>query len=279
MILDGHIHITDTKIESQGLMENFKKSGVDGGILLSIPPEDYFKDFGTYNGVNLSNETRLQNLMKWAQASPQLYPFYWIDPLEEDALEQVQLAQKYGVDGFKVICNRFYPWDPRALEVFRSIAEINKPILFHSGILWDATASSRYNHPAEFEALLQVRGIRFALAHVSWPWHDECIAVYGKIRNACYTNPKLGIEMFIDITPGTPRIYREEVLNKLFNVGYNVKNNIIFGTDCEANSYNVKVSKNYIDLDEQIFGKLSISKGTKDNVFAKNLLRFVGRDI
>ncbi len=279
MIYDGHIHITDDKVESCKLMKNLKKVGIDGGILLSIPPENYIIHFPLYNKISYTNFKRLENLMEWVKDYPDLYPFYWIDPMEEDALDQVKLAKEYGVDGFKVICNRFYPGDPRALEVFRSISQLDKPILFHSGILWDGTASSKYNRPAEFEALLEVKGLRFALAHVAWPWHDECIAVYGKIRNICSVNSSFGIEMFLDLTPGTPRVYREELFTKLFKAGYNVKNNIFFGTDCEANSYNIKVSKEHIDTDEQIMDSLSIGKEIKENVFSENLKRFVGKNI
>lgn len=277
MIFDGHIHITDDKVESSKLMGNLKKVGVGGGILLSIPPENYINHLPQYKKNSFTNLKRLENLMEWVKDYPDLYPFYWIDPMEEDALNQVKLAKEYGVDGFKVICNRFYPGDPKALEVFNSIAKSNKPILFHSGILWDGTASSKYNRPAEFEALLGIEGLRFALAHVSWPWHDECIAVYGKILNICRINPSLGMEMFLDLTPGTPRIYREELFTKLFNTGYDVRNNIFFGTDCEANCYNIKVAKEYIGTDEKIINSLSISKEIKEKVFSENLKRFLGK--
>ena len=77
-------------------------------------------------------------------------------------------------------------------------------------------------------------GLRFALAHVSWPWVDECLAVYGKFLNALTRRRELSVEMFIDTTPGTPRIYRQEVLTKLMTIGYDVEHNILFGTDCVA---------------------------------------------
>lgn len=75
--------------------------------------------------------------------------------------------------------------------------------------------SSQYNRPSEFEPLLEINGLKFSLAHISWPWCDELIAVYGKFLNAYAGNPDHSVEMFIDITPGTPPIYRQEVLTKL----------------------------------------------------------------
>ena len=47
----------------------------------------------------------------------------------------------------------------------------------------------------------------------------------------------LSVEMFIDTTLGTPVIYRNEVLTKLLTVGYDVLDNIIFGTNCNTSEY------------------------------------------
>ena len=71
--------------------------------------------------------------------------------------------------------------------------------------------------------------MRFSLAHISWPWCDELIAAYGKILNASASRADYRGEMFVDITPGTPTIYRREALTKLFTVGYDIQDNVIFG--------------------------------------------------
>jgi len=144
--------------------------------------------------------------------------------------------------------------------------------LFHSGILWNGEPSSKYNRPAEFEPLFHIEGLKFALAHVSWPWCDECIAVYGKFLNS----PNATAEMFIDITPGTPAVYREETLRKLFLVGYNVSSNIIFGTDNLANDYNSDWALEWIERDNQIYRNLAIGEETINNIYAANLMRFLG---
>ncbi len=268
-MLDGHIHIFNKKIDSDGLTEKFSEAGVDGGIILSLPPESL--NFGYFE-----QKERLDNLFKWKEAGSNLYPFYWINPIENNALDQVKLAEEYGVNGFKIICNTFYPNDTKALKVFQAIARINKPILFHSGILWDGAVSSQYNRPAGFEALIQIDGLKFSLAHASWPWIDECIALYGKFQNAYSRHPDFSVEMFIDITPGTPLIYREELLTKLFKVGYDVQNNIIFGSDCSLDNYNSKWTKDWVKSDNEIYDKLSIDTVIKEKVFSENLKRFLG---
>jgi predicted TIM-barrel fold metal-dependent hydrolase len=271
MILDGHIHIRPGEVEKEEFLSKLHETGISGGTLISISPDLFRK-----GGENISAEKRLDNLFEWAGSGGNLYPFFWINPMESDALDQVKLANSYGVKGFKVIHSGYYPGDDRPLEVYRAIARSGKPMLFHSGILWDGMASAKFNRPGEFEALLEVEGLRFALAHVSWPWFDECIAVYGKFLNAYHLRKELSVEMFIDITPGTPPIYREEVLTKLFTVGYDVENNIIFGVDSNTNNYNSSWAGEWIRRDNRIYDKLGLSKEVREKVYYRNLQRFVG---
>lgn len=271
MILDGHIHITPGEVQKERFINQLDAAGIQGGILISLSPNSF-----NFNDRVYSTEERIDNLFSWKGDNPNLYPFFWVDPTEEDAVKQVQIAAKRGASGFKVICNHFHPGSSEALKVYAEIAKLGKPLLFHSGILWDGLVSSKYNRPGEFEALLDIEGLRFSLAHVSWPWHDECIAVYGKFLNAYVTRPNMSVEMFIDITPGTPPIYREEVLTKLFTVGYDVENNVVFGTDCSTGDYNSNWAREWIDRDNKIYSKLSISAEIQNKVYSKNLERFLG---
>jgi predicted TIM-barrel fold metal-dependent hydrolase len=272
MILDGHIHIGIGDPDPADLVARMAASGVDGGLLISPAPASFAGAMKT-----ASPAERLDSVFAWASGSDLLYPVYWIDPTESDAPQQVDLALSRGVVGFKVICDHFYPGDSRALHTFRAIAEAGKPMLFHSGILWDGKPSSNYSRPANFEALLQVRGLRFALAHISWPWIDECLAVYGKLR-AARTREGADIEMFIDTTPGTPPIYRKEALTKLHTVGYDVAHNVFFGSDAHANAYNGDYAKQWIGRDRAILTDIGVEAAAMDELFAGNLKRFLGVD-
>jgi predicted TIM-barrel fold metal-dependent hydrolase len=244
---------------------------VDGGLVISLPP-------AAFPGVAHSAPCadRLDDLFFWTEAGENLYPVYWVDPLEDDALEQIEKAIERGIMGFKVICDRFYPADERAIEAFKYIAQQEKPILFHSGILWDGKPSSTYNRPLSFEALLEVDRLKFSLAHVAWPWCDELIAVYGKFLNAFSSRPDLSVEMFIDISPGTPAIYRQEVLTKLFTVGYDVQHNIIFGSDSEVNDYNIAWTRQWIDRDDSIYQQIGLKRNVLQGIYRENLRRFLG---
>lgn len=271
MILDGHIHIHKGPVQQERLLAQMREAGVDGGALLSLAPATF-----PFLGQPLTARERLDNVMEWVRGAETLFPVFWIDPLEPDALDQVALAHKRGVKAFKVICNRFFPGNPRALEVFSAIAQVDRPIFFHSGILWDGADSSRYNHPTEFEALLAIDGLKFSLAHVSWPWCDEHIAVFGKLRQAHKARPDLALEMFVDTTPGTPVIYRQEVLTKLFTVGYQVEDHVFFGTDNNTGDYNANWAREWIERDNGIYKQLGLRPEVVAKITSGNLARFLG---
>ena len=277
MIIDGHVHVdslrnSGNQAEPKKLMNALNQCGLAGAVILSQHPTLH-----EMNGVCTSAADRLNNLTSWTQDQETLYPFFFINPLDEDAPEQVKNALKAGVDGFKVICNTHYPGDSRAMKIYQLIADAHKPILFHSGILWDGRVSAHFNRPAEFECLLDIKGLRFILAHVSWPWVDECIAVYGKFANTHAHRADFDVEMFIDITPGTPAIYREEVLTKLMRVDYDLSDHVIFGTDSHAYDYNTRWTSEWIDRDTEIYKRLGISKDIQDRLFGLNLLRCLGK--
>ena len=273
LVLDGHIHLTDGAPQPAALLAEMAAAGVDGGLLISQRPASFLR---TGAPQALTPAGRLQHVLDWCPKGSHLYPFFWIDPLEPDAIEQVARAAEAGIAGFKVICNRFPPGHPTALATFRAIAAAGRPMLFHSGILWDGRPSSEFCRPAGFEALLDVPGLRFALAHIGWPWCDELIAVYGKLLNATGDGRAAPVEMFVDITPGTPPIYRRRALTDLFTVGYDVADNVMFGSDCHAPGYNAPWAAEWLRRDAEILTSLGVGQVVLDKVRGGNLLGFLG---
>ncbi len=83
--------------------------------------------------------------------------------------------------------------------------------------------------------------------------------------------------MFFDLTPGTPEIYREELLYKLFFVGYDVPNNILYGTDCRTSGYQYEWTKKWLRIDTALFDKFNISDKLRQTIFRDNLFRFLGK--
>ncbi len=268
-IYDMHIHlrIGDGSPEEQlALMD---KAGVFGACVFSVRPKQIKEETG------LDFEERLDGVLKWTENHrDRLFPVLWVHPDEENIINKVRIAAEKGIVAFKIICNNFYVYEEKSMALIREIAKLNKPLIFHTGILWDGEVSSSYNRPVNFEALINIEGLKFSMGHCSWPWIDECVALYGKFQNALgYKNTA---EMFFDITPGTPEIWRKELFTKLFKTGYDVGSNIMFGTDCSANSYNSDWAKKWLSLDGEIMNELGVRKSIRENIYEKNLFRFLG---
>lgn len=270
MILDGHIHILSGTDNRSVFHRKLRATGIDGGVVMSLPPPS-FPQLAPPTPASI----RLAGILDWCRGDENLFPFFWIDPLEPTARKQVDDAVRSGIRGFKVITDRFDPGDPRAMKIFRAIAATGRPILFHSGILWDGKPSSAHTRPLNFEALMDVDGLRFALAHIGWPWCEELIAVYGKLLNAHSLRRDTAAEMFIDVTPGTPPIRREEALTLLFKIDYDVASNVFFGADCRAGDYRGEWVRDWLRRDNRIYRKLRLPAEVIRGIYAENLLRFI----
>ena len=269
-----HIHTREGQDTPEQLIEKLHAAGFDGAIVIGDNPAS-FKH--TLDERPIPNEKRLENLFAVADGHPELYPFYWLDPFEEDVFDQIDKAVERGVCGFKCIPNYFLVGDERPMEVWRYIAKTGKPIMFHSGILYDSSVSANFTRPINFEPLLFIPGLKFSMAHVSWPWCDEMISLYGKANYLHRANGDKVAELFVDTTPGTPVSFREEVFSKLFGTGYPL-DHIMFGTDNRTFDYNVGGAKFWTGLDDGIYKKLGLTQKVSDDVNGGAFLRFIGAE-
>ena len=276
MRIDCHLHTQREtsygdydNFDSKKMLCDLKKAGMDGAAIYSLSP---------ITNPDKSVEERMSYALNVCKNEETLFPFFWIDPMEEDALSQVDLAVEKGFVAFKMIPSTYNVGCQKSLDVIEKIASRGKAIMFHSGICWDGINSASNHRPANYEALIEIPKLRFCLAHVSWPWYDECIAVYGKFNNAYSNRPNLSCEMFIDVTPGTPRVYREEVFRHLLCSDYELRYNLMFGTDSSTDAYNYKWSIEWQERDNALYEKFIPEdvEDFKDHVYGKNFLRFIG---
>ena len=274
MVLDCHIHMVKNVDSKEEFARKMALANVGGGVIFSDAP----KAFSNTKPDAGDTKRRIDQVMEFTAGNENLFPFFFIDPMEDNPMEQVDMAVEAGVLGFKVICCHHYPQDDRAMKVWEYIAKKGKPILFHSGILYNDGPSAEYNRPGNFEYMLPIAGLKFALAHIAWPWCDELVAVFGKANYLRFEAFKTDVaEMYIDLTPGTPPFYREKALRTLIEVGYlSMPDHIMFGTD--ANScFNHEQVNRYINLDNSIYDKLGVPQEYRDKIYGKNLLNFVGK--
>ena len=167
-MFDMHIHDFGGEPNPELLLEKMNLAGIYGGCVFSEDPKKGEFDY------------RLEHVLACTAGYPErLFPVMWIHPYEKNIIENIRKAVDAGICGFKMICTDYYVYEPGCMDVLREIASLDKPVFFHSGILWDGKVSSNYNRPLNWEALIDIEGLRFSMGHCSWPWIDECIAMYG----------------------------------------------------------------------------------------------------
>lgn len=247
LIYDSHIHLMpDCHDTPETFLANAKEAGICGGIIFSLPPSRslLWKDV-----PKVVWKDRIANVLDYCAKLENYYPFFWIDPTEPDAVAQVEYAKSVGILGFKVLCSDYYPWE--GMDAYRKAAELRMPIIFHSGILWDGRPSANFNRPGNFECMLDIPCSRFCLAHFSWPWTDENLAVFGKIHNA-HGLSKDAPDMYIDTSWGAMDLFREEIFRKIVLMRQGIENKLMFAVDSYANQYNVAWAKYIIQYDREL---------------------------
>ncbi len=252
---DCHIHFMPLIGEAEPAELFAKKAaaaGIQGGSIFSLPPESFRPD----PDRSQKWQSRMEYILEYCSEIENFKPFFWIDPSEADAELQIKTAAEKGIAGFKCICNHFTP--KSQLKKFAAIAETSLPIHFHSGILFDHYASGEFLRPLAFEPLLEIRDIRFALAHIGNPWYEECILLYAKFKAAMNNVPGVRrLQMFIDLTPGVTWLKRKDAFRMLFLSGYaDSSNNVLWGSDHRINNYNSNRAKFWLDFDKKIIDEI-----------------------
>ena len=245
---DSHIHMYYGPSDSvEEFLQKTAAAGVDGGSIISPYPAGH----GVTANCDQRWENRLEMVLSFTSQAPGFRSLFWLDPLEKNFEEQITAAAEKGIDGFKIICSRFYPHD--TLPALHVMAECGLPVLFHCGILYSNNCAARFNRPLEFEELLTVKGLRFALAHVGWPWTDEFTAICGEARNSSFH-----ADIYADLTPGTPYVYRQEVLKRLYMSSIDdLPNRVLWGSDAPTNNYATDIVKKDIEWDKKIINDIA----------------------
>lgn len=269
---DTHVHMNELAADADAFIAQLDAGGMTGANVFSVPPPSYI-----FTKETAEYEERIHSLLALTQKYPdRLFPSLFIHPDEDGILSKIEDAAGRGVLGFKMICSDYFVYEDKSMRILEKLANLNKPVLFHSGILWDGKVSSAYNKPINWECCLDIPGLTFALAHCSWPWIDECIALYGKLRAARRIRPDMSCRMFIDITPGTPDIYRKELMTKLHFIGYELDQAVLFGSDSRVQHYSGEGIRHLRSKDDAIYDELGISETARENIYGNNLLRFFG---
>jgi predicted TIM-barrel fold metal-dependent hydrolase len=272
MAIDVHVHTRGGE-DGEKILKALDYAGLDRIVLFAVPPHRNVPE-GQQPAPDAHKQS-IENMVRMVEPDPdRLIGFAWIEPTLPDAVEGVEYAfGEKSLRGVKMIPNHWYPGDERAQACYAKIEEYRKPMLFHTGILWGMSDTSQYCRPAFFEIMLHYPKIRFAMAHMSWPWTDECFAVCGKFRAAMNRQQGREWTSYVDITTGAPRIWKVDALRKALS--YLGDQQIIYGSDC-FQAENGEDLKRHLDTDRSILRDAGATPETMERILATNTLRWLG---
>ena len=88
---DAHTHVYPGDPDPDRLVKSFADAGLVGGVVFSRCPNGW-----QVPGARLlPPEEAMDNVIAWCSGSPSIYPFYWIDPAVDNAVELVDMAVAY----------------------------------------------------------------------------------------------------------------------------------------------------------------------------------------
>jgi predicted TIM-barrel fold metal-dependent hydrolase len=164
-----------------------------------------------------------------AEHADVLIPFGSVDPWKgrAGAREARRLVEEYGVRGFKFHpgIQGFAPNDPMAYPLYEVIEELGVPALFHTGqtgigarVPGGGGIRLKYGNPMLVDDVaVDFPELRIILAHPSFPWQDEALAV---ATHKPY--------VYIDLSGWSPKYFPPQLVQYANTL---LKDKVLFGSD------------------------------------------------
>nr|WP_203806809.1 amidohydrolase family protein [Actinoplanes tereljensis] len=194
-----------------------------------------------------------------------LIPFASIDPHKGRAgvREARRLVTEFGVRGFKFhpSLQGFSPDDPMAYPLYEVIEELGVPALFHTGqtgigagVPGGGGIRLRYSNPMLVDGVaVDFPELRIILAHPSFPWQDEALAV---ATHKPY--------VYIDLSGWSPKYFPPQLVRYANTL---LQDKVLFGSD-----YPVLTPDRWL----ADFDKLEIKPAVRPKILKENAARLLG---
>jgi uncharacterized protein len=194
-----------------------------------------------------------------------LIPFASLDPWRgRAAVGRVRrLVEEYGVRGFKFhpSLQAFAPDDRMAYPLYEVIEELGVPALFHTGqtgigagVRGGGGIRLKYSNPLLVDDVAaDFPDLRIILAHPSFPWQDEALAVATHKPN-----------VFIDLSGWSPKYFPPQLVRYANTL---LKDKVLFGSD-----YPVITPDRWLGD----FAKIDIKPDVRPLILKDNAVRLLG---
>ncbi len=201
MIVDCHTHIWESPEQlgqARLRMEAHTHRGPDQpGRLLDASAEEHLlasepvdRSFVLgFKSRYLDAEIPVELVARYVKRHPEkLIGVAGIDPTNlDEALEEMKRAHgEFGMKAFTVspAAQAFHPADSRAMQVFSEAVRLKKPVLVDQGIPFSPASKMEFARPSLLdEVARELPQLKIVVAHLGYPWIDECIVLLGKHPN------------------------------------------------------------------------------------------------
>jgi uncharacterized protein len=164
-----------------------------------------------------------------AEHADVLIPFGSVDPWREAAaVDQARvLVREHGVRGFKFhpSLQAFHPNDPMVYPLYEALQELDVIALFHSGqtgigagLPGGGGIRVKYANPLALDDVAaDFPDLRIVIAHPSFPWQDEALAVATHKPN-----------VYIDLSGWSPKYFPPQLVRYANTL---LRDKVLFGSD------------------------------------------------
>lgn len=143
-----------------------------------------------------------------------------------------------GIRGVKLVPDRWTVADDQVAPLLRELADLGMYVAFHCGVFLDER-SSRYCRPADYEGVHRIPGFHGHLAHLGWPWVDECIATLAMETFHALATGQDKWQLKVDLSFGCPPDWQLDSVRKAIDMLPHTM--LLYGSDvfwpCEPTRY------------------------------------------
>ncbi|MFE7038802.1 amidohydrolase family protein [Streptomyces atratus] len=207
-----------------------------------------------------------EEIAESAQEHPDvIIPFAGVDPYKgRAAVHQIRrLVAEYGVRGFKFHPNiqAFHPNDRMAYPLYEAMEEAGAIAVFHTGQTGIGAGAPggggirlKYSNPLDVDDVAtDFPGMRIVLAHPSFPWQDEALAV-------ATHKP----EVYIDLSGWSPKYFPPQLVRYANSL---LRDKVLFGSD-----YPLLAPDRWL----ADFAKLPVKDEVRPKILKENAARLLG---
>jgi len=223
MIIDIHTHVEFKNSKERYSPEEFVAAMDKGDIDISIVLGGDQLDAGNAPAwakdlIKLPTNFSDEEVANFCRRYPdRLIGFASIHPGRYRPELKVERALKeLGLRGLKLYPHSgFYPNDARLNLVYQKCAEMNIPVMIHTGIKAVSWQKMKYNNPIFIDDVAtNFPELKIIMCHGGYPWVEEFIAV-------AYSNPNIWVDLtfleYIERTFKRPGL-AEDIIKRLYDL-------------------------------------------------------------